>query len=504
MDERNGVESERKFDVRPDAPAPPLGSLPGVMRVGEAAEHRLEALYFDTADLSLAAHGITLRRRTGGTDAGWHLKLPLGLDRRREIAEPLGPGAEQVPKRLQRLVSAHARRRPLVPVARLETGRTSAVLFGADGAPLAEFSDDRVTAQSLLPGGSPRAWREWELELELGPAELLGAVEELVTGLGGRPSAHPSKLARALGDSYPPGQSPAEEAKPKGPASAVLLAYLYKQTEALKAMDAGVREGEPDAVHKFRVATRRMRSSLATYRKLADRDAGERLRGELKWAATAVGEARDLEVMRKRLKGLVAAEQPQLLMGPVAQRIEEELGARHRAAHESGLAAMDSDRYFALLDALDSFLENPPLTNAGHRKAAKATARRVDHDLDRLTAAVRAAKDAEGTETADAALHEARKCAKRLRYAAESAHPLHRKRAKRIARDARGIQDTLGEFQDSVVNREFLREMGAAAYLEGANAFSYGRLHANEQQHGADARARCSRQWKHFSPKALH
>lgn len=503
MDERNGVESERKFDVRPDTPAPPLGSLPGVIRVGEAAQHHLEALYFDTADLSLAAHGITLRRRTGGHDAGWHLKLPLGPDRRREIAEPLGPDGEQVPGRLERLVSAYALRRPLVPVARLQTERASAVLFGADEAPLAEFSDDRVTAESLLPGGSPRAWREWELELELGPMELLDAAEELVTSSGGRRSAHPSKLARALGDFYPSGKALPEEAKRKGPASAVLLAYLRKQTKALKAMDVGVREGEPDAVHKFRVATRRMRSSLATYRKLADRAAGDRLREELKWAATAVGEARDLEVMRERLKGLVAAEPSQLLMGPVAQRIEEELGARHRAAHESGLAAMNSERYFALLDTLDSFLENPPLTEAGHRKAGKATARRVAHDLDRLTEAIRAAREAEGTETADAALHEVRKCAKRLRYAAESARPMYRKRAKRIARDARAVQDTLGEFQDSVVSREFLRELGAAAYLEGGNSFSYGRLHANEQQRGADAKARFSRQWKHFRPKPL-
>jgi inorganic triphosphatase YgiF len=80
VDERNGIESERKFDVRPDVPAPPLGALPGVLRVGGAAEHHLEAIYFDTVDLALAAHGITLRRRTGGHDAGWHLKLPLGPD----------------------------------------------------------------------------------------------------------------------------------------------------------------------------------------------------------------------------------------------------------------------------------------------------------------------------------------------------------------------------------------------------------------------------------------
>ena len=39
----------------------------------EPTEFALSATYYDTADLRLARSGLTLRRRSGGTDAGWHL-----------------------------------------------------------------------------------------------------------------------------------------------------------------------------------------------------------------------------------------------------------------------------------------------------------------------------------------------------------------------------------------------------------------------------------------------
>jgi CHAD domain-containing protein len=495
------VEAERKFDVDQGGRLPALASLPGVLRVGPPIEHRLEAVYFDTAQLSLAARGATLRCRSGGTDAGWHLKLPLGPGRREEIAEPLdGP---EVPVRLQRLTRAHVRAEPLVAVARIATNRTSRSLYGQGDSVLAEFSDDRVQSQSLLPSGTGREWREWELELVDGPPDLLEAAGALLLAHGARASSHPSKLARALGEGYPAPQAPPEKPTRKGPASAVMLAYLRRQAETLKAMDRAVREDEPDAVHRLRVAARRMRSALAAYKKMADRDAVARLRDELKWAATAVGGVRDIEVMRDRLQVLAAAEPPELLMGPVAQRLGEELGARHRSAHDSGLAALDSERYFGLLDALDAFLQDPPLTAAGRRKAGKATARRVAADLDRVRDAARAARKAEGTDGADAALHEVRKCAKRLRYTAESAKPLYGKRAKRTAKEAARIQETLGVVQDSVVTRDLLRELAAAAYLEGANSFSYGRLHAHEQHRADEALARYAHEWPKFKPKPL-
>ncbi|WP_138417428.1 CYTH and CHAD domain-containing protein [Sinomonas gamaensis] len=497
------VESERKFEIPGDAPAPPVESLPGVHGAGPGAVHRLEAVYFDTARLSLAARGITLRRRTGGKDAGWHLKLPLGPDKRIEVTEPLGSDAEKVPARLREMVAAHVRSRSLEPVAKVETVRRSTPLVGEGNSVLAEFSDDRVEAWSLLNAGAPLQWRELEIELENGPVNLLDAAERLVGSHGGHRSAYTSKLARALGDSYPRARTPSSPPRRKGPAAEVLLAYLRRQIEALLRLDPRVRMGEPRAVHQMRIAARRMRSTLATFRKYTDRDAADYLREELKWVAQSIGEARDLEVMRERLERAAAAEPPELLMGPVVQRIDEELGARHHRAHASSLEALGGERYFALLDALEAFVEDPPLTDAGRRRARKAVARRVSH-LDRLREAVAAAQDATGTPESDPALHEARKCAKRLRYAAESARPVHGKLAKRLAKDVKRIQTILGDHQDSVVTRSLLRELGTSAYLEGANAFSFGRLHANEQQRAAEARAEFWRYWEHFNPKPLH
>ena len=54
------------------------------------AESDLSATYYDTADLRLLRSRMTLRRRRGGSDAGWHLKLPAGADSRDEVRHPLG------------------------------------------------------------------------------------------------------------------------------------------------------------------------------------------------------------------------------------------------------------------------------------------------------------------------------------------------------------------------------------------------------------------------------
>jgi inorganic triphosphatase YgiF len=86
-------------------------------------EHRLEAEYFDTQDLRLASAQVTLRRRTGGEDAGWHLKLPSATDERTEFHEPLGKVEEGVPEPLLKLVRVHTREQALGPVARLKTRR---------------------------------------------------------------------------------------------------------------------------------------------------------------------------------------------------------------------------------------------------------------------------------------------------------------------------------------------------------------------------------------------
>ena len=71
-------ETEAKYEADPDTVLPPLGDLPQVARTAGPPRQVLDAVYYDTTDLRLLRAGITLRRRTGGEDAGWHLKLPVG------------------------------------------------------------------------------------------------------------------------------------------------------------------------------------------------------------------------------------------------------------------------------------------------------------------------------------------------------------------------------------------------------------------------------------------
>ncbi|WP_426998131.1 CHAD domain-containing protein [Pseudarthrobacter sp. N5] len=498
------VEVERKYDVAQDARVPELVMLAGVVRVGTPEEQNLDAVYFDTRDLTLAAHGITLRRRSGGHDAGWHLKLPLGAGERREVTEPVGSDPDTAPERLRRLVLVHTRDRALVPVVRLSTRRTVLSLYGRGDTVLAEFCDDRVEASTVLGKPESSSWREWEIELVDGRRELLEAADTLLAAAGQHPAALPSKLARALGAHYPGEAAPPPTLTRKGPASAVLLAYLHAQVQTLKTHDPGVRGDLPDAVHQLRVAARSMRSALATYRKLTDSEVARDLREELKWLAGAVGAARDTEVILQRLKDVISAEPAELLMGPVQQWIEEHLGARHHDARAAGLAALASDRYFRLLDALDSFVTDPPLSDLARKPAGKCVADRVAADRARLSEAVEAVDDARNGAPADTALHEVRKSAKRLRYAADAAAAVHGKRARRLAKAAEHIQQILGGHQDSLVTRELLRDLGATAHSEGANGFSYGRLHVIEQQRGSDARAQFLLAWAQFRPKPLH
>lgn len=199
-------EIELKYDVDDDTPLPDWSSLPGVASVSPGELRDLDARYLDTAGMELGRAGFALRRRTGGPDAGWHVKGPRGADGGRvELAWPLGPddaaAAGEVPDAV-RAVVRQVTRDALQPVARIRNARTAYALRDAAGALVAEFVDDRVTATDLLRGVET-TWREWELEL--GPAApadhaaFFGAAADAVHAAGGRVAASASKLARALG-----------------------------------------------------------------------------------------------------------------------------------------------------------------------------------------------------------------------------------------------------------------------------------------------------------------
>jgi inorganic triphosphatase YgiF len=214
------VETERKYEVADDFTIPDLAGLAPVVSVAEPAAYLLDAVYFDTADLRLLAARVTLRRRSGGTDAGWHLKLPIGDDSRRELHAPVADGGTAVPASLAAVAARWADGQPLRPVARLRTTRQVRLLLDRAGVTLAEVADDQVsgsvpadllsrsgerapddaTTDSLAesPWSEVTAWREVEAELRAGPRGLLDSVGDRLCSAGALPARSASKLAHVL------------------------------------------------------------------------------------------------------------------------------------------------------------------------------------------------------------------------------------------------------------------------------------------------------------------
>lgn len=477
------VEIETKFDVAADFGLPPLADVGPGVTVGEPVELNLEATYFDTADLRLAGAGIALRRRTGGTDDGWHLKISRGPDERIEVQRPLGRDPASVPDALADLVLARVRRRPLVPIATLRTHRVVRHLLSPGDRPLAEIADDRVTGES---GSAVSAWREVEVELADGDRDLLAAVGARLQEAGAQPSGSSSKLARLLaleGDDETP------TAGPGSTAGEVVLAYLAAQTAVLLDVDPFVRVDAPDAVHKMRVAVRRLRSALATYRRLLDRSVTDPVRDELRWIGRVLGPVRDSEVIRDHLREEVAEQPRPAVVGPVSRRIDHTLRAEHRDAHRQALTELGSDRYLALLDAVEEVARGSALSGKRvDRRARKQVPREVRRTFDRMVEFVEQADAAAAPEETDRLLHEVRKAAKRVRYASESAEPAIGGSASDLAKQMEELQDVLGAHQDTVVVRQLLLRLGAEAHEAGDSAFTFGRLHALEEWRAARTR----------------
>jgi CHAD domain-containing protein len=478
------TEIERKYDVAPHIVTPALNVLAGVATVGQPVQHDLVATYYDTADLALAHARTTLRRRTGGDDEGWHLKLPRD-DGREEIREPLG---DDVPAALLDRVRAHVGDHEIVPIARIRTRRLSRHLFDDGGNVLAEFCDDDVKASRLHPDTEDISWREWELEIVDGSPDLLDRAEELIVSAGASVATGPSKLLRVLG----PAAEPARRTPPAADATTgeALLAYLRSMVDLLAQHDPLVRQDAEDAVHQMRVASRRLRSVLATYRPILDREQTDPVRDELRWLSGELGLARDSEVMLERLHALVVEQPAELTLGPVAQRLDAHLGERYREGRRHAEDALNSDRYYRLLDTLAELLDRPPFTGSADTSAAKLLPKLLNRDWKRSRKRISSVDEADSADARDHALHEVRKAAKRLRYGADSAEPVLGARASELSSMAEDVQDVLGEHQDTIMSRPVLRTLGVQAHLAGENGFTFGRLHALEEARAEQLRGR--------------
>ena len=438
---------------------------------GERREPRLfDSTYYDTDDRRLAREGVTLRRRVEDGVGAWQLKLPKGAARLELELE----GDDAVPARAVSLLVGLTRRRPLVPVACLRTQRQT-LAVQHNGSVLAEVVLDGV---SVLEGERVAGgFEELEIELFDGGDDDLRRLEKLLRGVGAKDAPSSSKLARVLGVEPP---RPAKLDSGASPVEA-LRAALRDQLSLILTHDPGTRLGtDAEDLHQLRVATRRLRAFLRASRSFVDQQWAEELRAELGWLGSELGRVRDLDVLIEHLREESASleRDETKAFRPVLTALGRERGRQRRTL----LRGLESDRYLALLDRLETV--EPPILEA--EITLETIWRR---EFRRLR---RAMKEL-GPAPVDAVLHSARIHAKRARYAAELARPALGKRAVPFLDAAKELQDVLGIHQDAVVAEQVLRDSVADQPAAGV---AVGRLIERERQRRVEMRSTYRAAWK--------
>jgi CHAD domain-containing protein len=499
------MEREIKLEAGPSFRLPPLTGVAKEITARRLVTVRQRAIYLDTEDLRLARNGITLRHRTetarGKRQESWTLKLPEAADGvamvRQEISWPGPPDA--VPSEATALVRAVTRGASLAPVATVETQRSRVQLRDGAGRAVAEVDDDRVVA--IDRNGRDSRFREIEVELADGaPPGILDAVRDRLLGAGAKPGSSQPKVFRALGARA---QEPPDVVVPKLDRKAtlrdVVAASIAEGVSTLVRHDPGIRlDNDIENVHKARVATRRLRSDLRTFRAVLDRGWANRIRGELRWLAAGLAEVRDADVLMEELRKQAAS----LPNGDAAKAdaILAQLAADRQRAHQRLLKILDSDRHLGLLNDLTAAAANPPFERSDANPGAAARSvlpGLVRQQWKRLRRSVRDL----GDQPSDEDLHTVRKRAKAVRYAAEVAGPVIGKRAWKLARAMENLQEVLGELHDAIVAEAWLRRAGTKS--KASRALVAGELIELELKRQAAYRSAWPKAWRKAADKRL-
>ncbi len=270
----------------------------------------------------------------------------------------------------------------------------------------------------------------------------------------------------------------------------VIRSAIAVSTVRLTSSDPVVRAGEdPEGVHKARVAARRLRSDLRTFRPYLDRDWADALRDEIGWLGRLLGPVRDAEVLAARLRRRVAA---MVGLGPPSAKILlDGLESDRLAGRRLLLEGMRSRRYQELVVRLVRAAREPASRGEGIDRPAVSTGSLMKRPWAKLSGDATAL----GPGSSDGALHATRIETKRVRYGAEALIPVFGKRAARFASAAETLQETLGEHQDAVVAMAWLTERAMEAD-DRAVAFTAGRLAELETVSRDRAREAWPKAWK--------
>jgi CHAD domain-containing protein len=488
----------------PDGPirleAPPHFDPPRLTDLGEGVEvsapsrSSVVSVYWDTPDLRLARWGCSL---LSVQDQGWVIELPgLSDPEDAQVQDvPVAGQPVEPPAAALDLLRAYVRTATLAPVARMRRVRQAVQVGGSNGAGVRVLSDE----VSVLDGRRV-AIRYRELVLDAGhdadTALVHGVIARLRAAGAGGPDRVP-EYARVLGPaSLDPPEILLSAPGPRSTVREAVGAALAASVVRLMRHDAAVRiGGESEAVHQARVATRRMRSDMGTFSALLNHEPTARLRDELKWLAELLGQVRDTDVLIERMTGRLRE-----IPGPAAgqRALLQRLDDRRQVARKRMLEGLRSDRYAVLLDELVAVANEPPIRrdpDAAAGRLLPGLAAQPWKKLLRLVGRL-------GDNPTDEDLHAVRIASKRARYAAEAVAPVAGKPAERFAEAVAALQSSLGDYNDTVVARQWLGEVSSR--LGAGSAFYAGVLTERERLLGEEALATWRGAWKRLDRKKLH
>lgn len=265
------------------------------------------------------------------------------------------------------------------------------------------------------------------------------------------------------------------------PAAEAVRAVLADGLRRLLANEAGVRAGDVEAVHQMRVAVRRLRSDLRTFRPLLQSDWADELSSALRPLAASLGAVRDLDVLVDRFDARGAD-----LASDLAPLVADLRGLRD-VARAALIESLVSPAHTALVARVVAAAREPqlgPLARGDARDVlpplVTAAWRRLARKADPLARAL--ARDS-GVPP-DTELHRVRILAKRARYASEATSQfLGRRRGRAAARFAKrlaDVQQLLGEHQDTTGLLRELRDGVTNHPSDTRLAFAAGRLFERE------------------------
>lgn len=501
-------EREVHFAAPSDLEVPDLREVVGGTE--RLPEQLLSEAYFDSGDLRLWRRGIVLRHRAEETPPGagggvglWTLELPpetTGDASGRPELRWVGDRTE-IPVDALTAVRGQSRRERVEMVTELVTVRRRLLLRNARGEIWAEVDDDTTTVHHGPQDG---------LTFRVLKVNLVGASENGLDPVlaelrhAGARRQDEERLGKVLG-AAPSGVADRARVGKRSTMSAVITATIATDLDRLLDHDVALRLDPmcPPVrnVHQARIATRRLRADLKTFGSQLDPLWVRHTRAELKSVGEALGRVRDADVLTNRL-GLTAETGR---AGKGMLELAKQLGDQRDRAAAALAELIGSDQYLNLLDRLHAASERPPLLRAAGDAREDHSGSHPEEILPSLVheqwRSLRRRAHRAASGPSDDRLHRVRIAAKQLRYAAELSEPVVGKPARRTARSAKALQDSLGDHHDMVATEAWLRATGETMNTDPAASFTAGQLSAEWRRRAAERSGDWQALWKRTKRK---